>query len=284
MRNFGECPNVAEESGLWQILQENAPLKYYLSAKACAGVLQRAERRGKILPEILKTALEQQIERWGKYGRPTLRATSPTACVVGIDIYNGATTGNVSKTLNSAATDSDHIPCVVCYDARGNGDGKICPTVTGDHNNRVCDYGTTLICERYAGNSSGNDIAGTIDMHYYLGCGARNGNEREFVVFSIYRASFNQGENAKYGMSISDDGIAQTVVAKGPGAVCYNQKGEENPQYIVRRLTPLECGRLQGMPDFWCRDIPHSDANEYKMYGNGMALPNALYVMEGFIK
>ena len=121
-------------------------------------------------------------------------------------------------------------------------------------------------------------------MHYYLGCGARNGNEREFVVFSIDRASFNQGENAKYGMSISDDGIAQTVAAKGPGAVCYNQKGEENPQYIVRRLTPLECGRLQGMPDFWCRDIPHSDANEYKMYGNGMALPNALYVMEGFMK
>lgn len=299
------------------------------------------------MPIILKTALEQQIERWQKYGSPlpqniamqklvypscartltarqdgspcidrgqeivvercdaflplagdkagsvgytenkspTLRAESPTACVVGIDIYNVATTGNVSKTLNSAATDSDHIPCVVCYEARGNGDGKICPTVTGDHNNRITDY-TTVICQRYAANSSGNGIAGTIDMHYYRGLGARSGNEREFVVFSIDRASFNQGENAKYGMGISDDGIAQTVVAKGPGAVCYNPRGteNENPQYIVRRLTPLECGRLQGMPDFWCRDVPHSDANEYKMWGNGMALPNALYVMEGFMK
>lgn len=252
MRNFGECPNVAEESGLWQILQENAPLKYYLSAKDCRGILRRAEKRGKILPKILKLALEQQIERLEKYGSPLPYSV---------------------KNLQDTA----------CYDARENGDGKICPTVTGDHNNRITDY-TAVVCQKYAANSPENGIAGTIDMHYYLGCGARNANEREFVVFSIDRASFNQGENAKYGMSISDDGIAQTVVAKGPGAVCYNQKGEENPQYIVRRLTPLECGRLQGMPDFWCRDIPHSDANEYKMYGNGMALPNALYVMEGFMK
>ena len=55
-------------------------------------------------------------------------------------------------------------------------------------------------------------------------------------------------------------------------------------QYIVRRLTPLECCRLQGMPDWWCADIPHSDAQEYRMWGNGMALPNALYIMEGLAK
>lgn len=54
--------------------------------------------------------------------------------------------------------------------------------------------------------------------------------------------------------------------------------GEE---YIVRRLTPTECARLQGFPDDWCEGIPHSDAAEYKMWGNGMALPCALYVMEG---
>ena len=56
---------------------------------------------------------------------------------------------------------------------------------------------------------------------------------------------------------------------------------EGKPQYIVRRLTPLECCRLQGMPDWWCADIPHSDAPEYKMWGNGMALPCAMYVTEG---
>lgn len=52
----------------------------------------------------------------------------------------------------------------------------------------------------------------------------------------------------------------------------------------IRRLTPTEYARLQGMPSWWCADIPHSDSAEYKMWGNGMALPNALYVMEGFIE
>lgn len=51
--------------------------------------------------------------------------------------------------------------------------------------------------------------------------------------------------------------------------------------YVVRRLTPTECARLQGFPDDWCEGIPHGDSVEYKMWGNGMALPCALYVMEG---
>jgi hypothetical protein len=48
---------------LSQILEVNAPEKYHLSAKACEGILRRAERRGKQLPEMLKVALEQQISR-----------------------------------------------------------------------------------------------------------------------------------------------------------------------------------------------------------------------------
>lgn len=49
----------------------------------------------------------------------------------------------------------------------------------------------------------------------------------------------------------------------------------------LRRLLPIECGRLQGFPDWWCTDVPHSDAAEYKMWGNGVALPCVLYVMQG---
>ena len=143
------------------------------------------------------------------------------------------------------------------------------------------------------------------------------------VGIDIYNAAFNQGENAKYEFDVSDNGISQTLVARDPNAVvyclqgngidradtagcngcgwrenvcytlntidrpavCYNTiKNEDTtPQYIIRRLTPLECGRLQGMPDWYVADIPHSDANEYKLWGNGMALPNALYIMEGVI-
>ena len=95
------------------------------------------------------------------------------------------------------------------------------------------------------------------------------------AVIAIDRAAFNQGQNAQYDIGISEDGVAQTVVAKGPGAICDKK---------IRRLTPTECARLQGMPSWWCADIPHSDSAEYKMWGNGMALPNALYVMEGFME
>lgn len=133
----------------------------------------------------------------------------------------------------------------------------------------------------------------------------------EQPVFALDRTSFNQGENAQYDFQINDDGIAQTLVAKGPGAVSYY----ENVKYIVRRLTPTECARLQGMPDAWCRlsqiqdmseedyefwkqahkkyaeinEKPYKektktqmiawynklqiDGAEYKAYGNGMALP-----------
>lgn len=58
--NTGESPNVAAASTLSQILQADAPQKYYLSAKACEGILRRAEKRGKALPLMLKKALEAQ--------------------------------------------------------------------------------------------------------------------------------------------------------------------------------------------------------------------------------
>lgn len=59
--NIGECPSAVKESTLWQILQADAPEKYYLSAKACAGILRRAERRGKTLPKMLREALEETV-------------------------------------------------------------------------------------------------------------------------------------------------------------------------------------------------------------------------------
>ena len=58
--SFGECPSVAVESRLSQILEATPHPKYYLSAKACAGILRRAERRGKALPLELEQALVRQ--------------------------------------------------------------------------------------------------------------------------------------------------------------------------------------------------------------------------------
>ena len=63
MLSFGESPREENASLLSQILQDSAPQKYYLSARACEGILNRAARRQRELPEILKTALENQINR-----------------------------------------------------------------------------------------------------------------------------------------------------------------------------------------------------------------------------
>lgn len=58
--SFGESPSVAVESHLSQILEDTPHPKYALSAKACQGILNRANRRGKKLPEVLEEALRNQ--------------------------------------------------------------------------------------------------------------------------------------------------------------------------------------------------------------------------------
>lgn len=60
-------------------------------------------------------------------------------------------------------------------------------------------------------------------------------------------------------------------------AVMY--PGNKGRKYIVRRLTPLECCRLQGFPDWWEDGANGSDAARYKMFGNAIALPCAIDVL-----
>ena len=65
MHSFGVCPKDENASHLSQILEASPHPKYSLSARACLGILNRAEKRGKQLPEILKLALIQQAQRGG---------------------------------------------------------------------------------------------------------------------------------------------------------------------------------------------------------------------------
>lgn len=121
-----------------------------------------------------------------------------------------------------------------------------------------------------------------IDLCPTITAAGMSGNNQPVICYALDRSSFNQGINAQYDIGIDDSGIAQTLVAKGPGAVC-SIVCLGKVEVDLRRLTPTECGRLQGMPDWWCEDIPHSDSAEYKMWGNGMALPCVLYVMENVV-
>ena len=78
MHSFGACPKDENASHLSQILEASPHPKYSLSAKACLGILNRAERRGKVLPEILKLALIQQAQRGGLIAYKVTASTEPT--------------------------------------------------------------------------------------------------------------------------------------------------------------------------------------------------------------
>lgn len=145
---------------------------------------------------------------------------------------------------------------------------------------------------------------------------ARDFKDPAAVAYGIGRDAFNQGKNAKFSPSVEKE-LQPTLVAKGPGAI---QNG-----YTVRRLTPIECARLQGFPDWWCAGLgtenptdedltfwrevfethrkvmgtsskaktdkqiikwlkdPYTDAAEYKMWGNGVALPCVAFVLAGIV-
>ena len=129
--NTGVSPRDAKGSSLSQILQADPPLKYYLSPKACLGILRRAFERGKELPKKLERALKIQAGLMRPDGQPTgleayhinqrdegidlhgvsgaLMATTnmqmqtfvtqPDEAVEGFDGYNGDLTGDVAATL-----------------------------------------------------------------------------------------------------------------------------------------------------------------------------------------
>lgn len=241
------------------------------------------------------------------------------------------------------------------YDTRGNGAGETVPTITGDHNNRITDY-TALCCEAvvYDGanitsplnktNPQAGDPCNTISTdsrNYIVHCLQGNGIDRAdtagcngkgvcedkcYTLNTIDRHAVCFPQQT-YNKFIQED-IGATLKASGGtyGGGSENLVVEQSfspIRYIVRRLTPTECARLQGFPDWW-GEIPkkdnltddeytfwlnvrntyakinnkttkeyskeqmlswynklHSDSSEYKMWGNGIALPNALYVMQG---
>jgi len=78
-RSFGESPSAARGSHLSQILEGSPLPKYFLSAKACAGILCRADRKGKELPAKLREALERQSGLFAFRATPSADPTEPDA-------------------------------------------------------------------------------------------------------------------------------------------------------------------------------------------------------------
>lgn len=78
-------------------------------------------------------------------------------------------------------------------------------------------------------------------------------------------------------------GVSSTLMARdyksARDLVTEVTEETQKRKYIVRRLTPLECCRLQGFPDWWTDGVEGSDSAKYKMWGNGIALPCAVDVL-----
>lgn len=86
-----------------------------------------------------------------------------------------------------------------------------------------------------------------------------------------------QEKNGPQGNGINENvSFTLNTIDRHAVAIPEEQTKDDN---CVRRFTPLECCRLQGFPDWWCDDVEHYISSEYKMWGNGIALPNAYFVL-----
>ena len=190
---------------------------------------------------------------------------------------------------------------------------EVSPTLVktqGESGNKVAVASECIgVFDMEAGKSSGRaDTSGVSPTILAL-----HGTDPHAVAIGLDRASFNQGKNAQFGFKVEEE-CAPTVVAKGPGAVSFepgiarregashrfsdevtstlrSDMGDNLPavvvDYIVRRLTPLECERLQGLPDGYTK-IPHRgkpaencpDTPRYKALGNGWAVNCARWICQ----
>lgn len=237
------------------------------------------------------------------------------------------------------------------YDTRGNGAGETVPTITGDHNNRVTNYTCLAITRCYdigearlrtpseyieksptitaRCGTGGNNVPGVvyclqgngIDRADTAGCNGKGWKEdTSYTLNTIDKPAVVCAQKSY--TEFKDESTLSTLKATG-GSYGGGSENIVEKNYIVRRLTPTECARLQGFPSWWGIVNPvenltdedyafwldvrntyaeingkatkeytreqmlawynklHSDSAEYKMWGNGIALPNALYVMQG---
>ena len=134
------------------------------------------------------------------------------------------------------------------FDARGNGDGQIVPTITGDHENRITDY----------------------------------------TAIAIERKTFNEQSFSHYKESDKCSTLKSKAGNIGNGSECLI--AEKAIRLVVRRLTPVECERLQGYPDDYTnigdwtdskgKKHKYADSPRYKALGNSIALPQWFWLVQ----
>jgi site-specific DNA-cytosine methylase len=215
----------------------------------------------------------------------------------------------VARTLTAR---HDSSPCVdrgqniiVTYDARGNGDGRVVNTLTGDHQSRITDYTALAVHQNQVGEVRVGEVANTLNTN-------NNASGRNApLVHCIQSTTIGRtGDNGADGAGVQRD-VSYTLDVREPHAVCFEnyrhgefreglgplrasggiKSGDSGnavcTAHTVRRLTPVECERLQGFPDFWTAKGADgktiSDSKRYAAIGNSVAIPCVEYIMAGIM-
>ena len=263
MLNTGVSPREEKESSLSQILQDDPPDKYYLTRKACLGILRRASERGKELPEKLKRALEIQAGLIQPDGKPTeleayhinqrdegidlhgvsgaLMATNNMQMqtfvtqpdeedVEGFDGYNGDLTGDVSATLGvncGMSTGRNGLLQPIAFAANQRDEVRDLHDVAGALGAQPGMKQQTFIAEGIVTKGNG-DCFLTPERHTALTAGGGQAGQGYPCVLA---AGFSAGQGSKAGGIGYQEECAPTLKAAEsgtnmvPSVLCLNDQG-----------------------------------------------------------
>ena len=320
LRNSGASPRDAIESFLSQILQAHPPKKYYLTTAACLGILRRAEERGKPLPKALDTALRIQAGLIGSTngrGKKNL-SDEPVAFAQNQrdevrDLHNiagalgaqpgmkqqtfiasfsagaGATAGTIGYAEEVAPTlkgspSGNCMPSVMCLHDQGGQRMDTCENMTGTL--RASEKGhQPLVYENHGVDArirESGEISPTVTARYGTGGGNTPLVQEDSDVYCIVGNIIDrQPENGGNGCGYQTD-LAYTLTAADHHAIAqpYQDERMRGKVQLIRRLTPLECERLQAFPDDWTNIPGASDSARYRALGNSVAIPCVEFIMK----
>lgn len=197
--------------------------------------------------------------------------------------HSGFNETNVSRTLDCSdqnpAKNQGGLAIVQAsvFDARGNGDGQIVPTITGDHESRITDY-TAIAVDLYNGAMTG-DTATSITCRSI----ASHSGPQVMESYGIGNGQAHSSVTKEKSGTLDTMHDAQAVAIE-------HMELPKKIAWIVRRLTPTECERLQGYPDGWTgigewtdtkgKKHKAADSPRYKALGNSIALPQWFWIVQ----
>ena len=257
--NCSEKPTVPRPTKLSQVLEENPDKKYWLSPKACLGILRRAENRGKKLPELLERTLKRQsglsvskseLENPGGVKESLSKTTesdqweqAPTNTLSASEVYGISPYD--SNAMKSHNPDSGIYKADTSRTLDPNGGNPACNQggmVVIEHavcigggmvNDAVCPSDEVCKCLNCMDDTMkvvvepvcvGNGQLAQVRLQDTVGTLNCMHDQQAMIapVLAFDRAAYNQGMNAQYDFSIEEE-LAQTIVAKGPGGVMQTQ-------------------------------------------------------------